>query len=408
MTRMEQIRELLEQAIVLTYPETPPSQWVRPEPKERPEWTQMPTEFNKVTYVGPLEAVKTFDEAANIIKSAKGGDAILFERGNTFEATGTKFVGKKDSAVYIGAYGEGADPIIKVTGGFMYEGVSNYYYHNLHFIGEGYDNGAPECFRLWDNIQYMVFNKCTVEEFGLGFNISEGRGNPEMLNTHIAILDCTGRWNRSGFTYGGFPRHTWIDGNLAEYNGGYGGAHNYYLSGEWKTETQDYVFQNNISRHNAPRNGKDGGGRSRGGIVAHGYIDRLYYVNNIDEEIKGTSEHGGWGHALDEGRPPEWGAESFPNLVCCGNIAKYTGNLCFSLTNCDEALVGWNEAWVEPSLDGRGFQIPGKASEDPETAIKKLTFVHNKVYTTERLKADAFIIADHIELVDEHNEVIIT
>jgi len=401
---------------------TPPGMWVRPKPKPLPEWAKVPANFTNTYYFHPdgddanlgtkFLPKKTYNHAMSLLKAAPAGTAFLFARGEAFTATGTKFLGQKGNNgidyVYQGAYGEGADPIVNVTGHFEFEKANGYYWHNINFQGAGYDNGTPECFRLWDNLQYFVFNNVTTDEFGLGFNISQGRRQPETYNTHIAIFNSQGKWNSTSFIYGAFVRHTFIDNNVGEYNGGDGRGHNFYLAGHWDCETSDYVFQRNISRHCAPRLGKAGGGRSRGGIVAHGYIADLFYVDNLDEEEKGTSEPGGWGQAIDEGSPPNWGDENFPRLISTGNIAKYTGNVCFSYTNCDNALIGWNEAWLEPKYDSVGFAIPGKNSEDPATKIKTITFVHNKVYM-EGAGPNGTAIAYRINidnLIEEHNEVI--
>jgi len=219
-----------------------------------------------------------------------------------------------------------------------------------------------------------------IEEFGLGVNMTEGLINLSSLNTHFAVLNSEFYWNSSGGTFGAASRYTFIDGNIASNNGGFGGGHNYYLAGQLRTHTSDYVFQRNKSLNAAPRNGKDGGGCSRGVQVAHGYIKNLSMINNHFEEEKGTSEHGCWGLTVDEGRSPRWGIEEFPGLVITGNVLKYTGDITLGITNADGALVGWNELYPEPKFRSLGFKAPNKISEDPESAIVKGDYVHNKIY----------------------------
>ena len=373
--------------------EDPPPEdtgYTRPLPMDRPSWTNVPLLTNPV-YFSPsgndanpgtlAEPKQTFAHAMVLMKT---GGHVLFERGGTWNITRQVIKGANPTEyAYMGAYGTGDKPIIISPDGILhYEGVSRHYFQNIDFRSSTYGTGIGVT--VWDKVNYIVMKDCVFTDFAVGLNISEGR-KVVPYNSHFALLDCEGRWNTSGFFFGGVSEHTFIDGNYAEYNGRNDSARNYYLSGEADTQTNNYVFQRNTSRHNCPLNGKqfDENGDPDYGpssdspcVVAHGYIDGLYFVDNDIREEKGNVTGGCWGVGIDQGRPASWGIENFPNLTCTGNIFEYTGNLAMGFTNVDGGLVGWNTITIDAALDAAGVICPAKA-EDPETPTNTLTVVHN-------------------------------
>ncbi len=389
-----------------------PNGFTRPLPKVWPDWVKVP-EINNPIYVcnnGDDDGSGTESDPYQSIEKAisvyKQGKAVLLCRGGEWTIDNIRFVGNRFTEyAYLGSYGSGAKPSITFPdGGIFMEGVDHLYFHDIKFTGGGYGITKSEFARVWDGINYVVFNDVEITEFALGFNISEGRIENGVNNTHFAVVNSVGYWNRSGFIFGGVSDHTFIDGNTAMNNGGFGGAHNYYLAGHWKTDTKNYVFQRNKSYSNAPRNGKDGGGCSRGAIVVHGYIENLFFVDNVIEEEKGTSELGCWGFPVDDGRLDSWGTESFPNLTYTGNVGKYTGNLLMGITSSDDALVGWNEGTLEAEKDAIGFAAPNK--ENGSTPINKITVVHNKFRVEGSVRNQSTGIKINVpDVVLEHNEV---
>lgn len=397
-TVMEYQEDLLTQISTLATDDdggspTDTGTFTRPLPRPIPDWAKKPVVSNAVHFCSETGNDDTGDGTINspyqswkkITEVLRQGKHVRLKRGSYWEITEpfSFYNLYNDSYQYVGDYGEGEKPRIKSTTHVFPLGHTSYwYFHNLHLIGNGYGQTKDHGFTIGGKTKYVVIDSCITEEFRVGVVVGEGgfdaNGEPE--NSHFAMINCLGRWNSTCFFYGAVTDQTFISGNEGHHNGGNGGGHNFYLSGEIKTKTRNYTFQKNYSHHSAPRDGKAGGKSSRGSIVTHGYIENLYFVDNIIIEEKGGSEAGCWGAPIDAGRNSLWGVEEFPNLVYTGNHAEYTGNLLFGLTNADNALVGWNTGIIDASMQGMGFSAPNRTNEDPESKIKTLTIVHNNFH----------------------------
>lgn len=423
----QELGDIIQEMKGVSCPEIPDSDYVRPLPKEWEDWLLPPTNTSNITYVstsgddsnpGTQELpIKTVGKAIEVFGSMSVGDAVLFKRGDTFEYSGhydtanEKFVVRwyKSRIAEVGggyrlmgAYGEGDRPIIQMVtdvGFLAFEAVRGLYFKDLHIIGTGYNTDRGSGFMIWDAVQYIVFNNVRTDQFRVGVKLGHGRRSPGFLNTHHAMLNCQGDWNRLGYQFGGCVSNLWIDGCVAKHNGANGGAHHYYLEG-YLPEGEDvpasgnYVFQRNK------------GFDSEGGaaFVAHGRIDGFYMVNNhFEQTVESLTNNGRWGTGIDDGRNIAWGVENFKDLVYTGNFVKYCGNLNMSFTNCDGALIGWNTTVT--GQNGTGLKAPSKANPDVASKIKTLTVVHNKAIIEGNGQYSIGFSINIEDLTLEYNEV---
>lgn len=365
------------------------SEWTRPEPKPREDWMTRDINPAKEIFVAPdgndnnsgnlNNPLLTMDAAFDALKASGNNTALRFKRGGTYKSVERIYAGSRgynaslDNPILVGAYGEGERPILSPKG-FTFEGgevnpVEGWYFKDLDVNSGG--------FIIWDDCCYMLWQNVRCRDMALPYNISIGRKDDTFLNHHFALLDCEQTNNsNTGILTG--ASDIFIDNNDASRNGSGTGGRNYYLAGELGL-TKNIVLQNSRSTFNCPKPDGSGGGNSPH-YTTHGWVDGVFIVDNLFEEIEGTSGGGNWGLCVDEGRSPNWGEEKFTNVVIAGNTIKYCGNQCLSITNADNPLIGWNDIYIDSKNKGNGIAAPGKNYEAPDFLMTKGRFVFNKIH----------------------------
>lgn len=409
---------LVQGGIVPLPPIDPPigSPYVRPLPIPRSDYMAIPINFTAERYVSSeghdsnsgtlaspwLSIDKAFTEANRM----DGKTFIRFKHGEEFHAlNGFRFGSRNnvdlDKPLLIGTYGEGAKPILNMANGIMAEGgetnpVQGRYFQGFKLRGVGNSSSG---FFMWDDVKHIVWDDVEVEQYRIGLNVSIGRQDDGLLNSHFAILNCEQHHNPSGgiYTEGS---DIYVDKNNAHHNGNGQGARNYYFAG-MEGLTKNITLQNSQSYVNCPK--PEGGAGPSPCLTAHGWIDGLNVIDNEIIEIENTSSNGTWGAAIDEGRSSSWGEEKFIDAVITGNKIDYTGNLNLSLTSAPDALVGWNEMRLNSNMQATGIAAPGKTPQPSDYQMKTGRFVHNKIYVPEMGTAMRLNMENPIA---EYNEII--
>lgn len=119
----------------------------------------------------PEKAWKSVEKALGGFNAGfyKPGDALLFQRGQTFPVGATTVApqGNQPRGVLIGAHGSGARPILKHTGGppilFNFPGGDDSGIAALSFMGLRFEGAYGEVWRGTQEVTCMLFDDCSFD-----------------------------------------------------------------------------------------------------------------------------------------------------------------------------------------------------------------------------------------------------
>lgn len=208
------------------------------------------------------------------------GAEVRLLRGVTYEVgANDRMIDPKCDPCYLGAYGKGANPILKTTTGETLfaifsrsESLRGLIFEDIDLVGMEGTGGTG--IWLYNGTSEVTLNNVNIDGFRVGFNIA---GNTDVITNNISINGGSVINNSEQGILGGAD--TFHIDNVTFDNNGYKApvfGHNVYISG--KSDVS--VTNSRFSRSAIDANGNC----TSVSLVVHGNVDGLDILNNTFDE----------------------------------------------------------------------------------------------------------------------------
>ncbi|MCP4875681.1 MAG: right-handed parallel beta-helix repeat-containing protein [Gammaproteobacteria bacterium] len=332
-------------------------------------------------------AWKTYAKAISMIGSLNGGDSILFCKGETFAANGSRRVVNKnsraDNRIRISSYTppnapiDISNPTIYASGGghaFAFEDDANADHDEGYIISDLILRGNHSGWGIfvYNDADFIDIIDIEIYNFSIGIHVAES--NPTNPGSDGENSDLTVKraliFNNKGQGFMGAGDNLLIEDSIFV-NNGYSTAiynHNIYIGGTGSNE----VIRNNKLYQSAMFGGKCSGVS----LVAHGDHTNLLIENNIVWEDAGSTIEKCWGIAIDNGHTS--GFEQFPGLIIRGNTVVNTGNLGIGCAACSDVVIENNTVVHQITSFGTdAIRVPDRSENSSGDAQSNNVIVRN-------------------------------